>query len=79
VLDEFDQWWVEDLSFSADGRWLATIDQSGTIRLWSVATGETSLTLMAGAMNKSVRWSPDGRHLVSGGPGTLQIWAVAAG
>lgn len=77
VLDQFDQWWVEGLSFSPDGQFLATIDQNGKIRVWRPASREVVLTLDAGGFNKTVSWSPDGRHLVSGGPQCERAWALS--
>jgi WD40 repeat protein len=77
VLDDFDQWWVEGLAFSPDSKCLATIDQNGTIRVWRLDTQELMLTLLAGAMNKTVSWSPDARYLASGGAGGEQVWVLA--
>lgn len=75
VLDDFDQWSVEDISFAPDGRYLATIDQSGTVRVLGLDTGEVVSSMRAGSMNKSISWSPDGKWLASGGPGAEQVWA----
>lgn len=77
VLNEFDRYWVEGLSFSPDGRHLATIDQAGVIRVWQLDTPQVVLTVQAGSMNKSVRWSPNGRYLASGGYGMEQVWVLA--
>jgi WD40 repeat protein len=78
VLDGFDGWWVLDLSFSPDGAQLATIDQNGQIRIWDVAQGSPAAEIAAGGFNTTVSWSPDGRHLTSGGLDGAQVWKIVA-
>jgi WD40 repeat protein len=65
-------------AFSSDGRMIATGDvQTGTIRLWSVATGRSLDHAMQAdkALDGVVclSFSPDGRHLAVAGNG-VQLW-----
>jgi WD40 repeat protein/serine/threonine protein kinase len=58
---------IYQLTFSPDGKTLATASWDGTARLWHVATGEELLTLrrQAGVV-WSVAFAPDGQHLAIG-------------
>ena len=70
---------VMSVSFSPDGRMLASADWNGTIRLWDVATGTHKKTL-SGHTNlvTSVSFSPDGRTLASTSwDGTVLLWELA--
>ena len=55
------------LTWSPNGRQLASAGEDGAVRLWEPATGEELLALEgpAGSVS-SVAWSPDGRWLASG-------------
>lgn len=70
--------WVQSLSFSPDGRVLASGSYDQTIRLWDVQTGQCLKTLRGheGPV-QSLSFSPDGRSLVSGGHDqTIRVWGV---
>jgi WD40 repeat protein len=57
---------VVSLSFSPDGRTLASLSHDGTVRLWNVATGQELFTLIDDASHvKSVAFTPDGFGLVT--------------
>jgi len=69
------------VSYSADGRLLATASQDQTARIWNAATGECLFVLKGhvGDVN-SVAFSPTGRFLATAGDdGTVRIWLVADG
>jgi WD40 repeat protein len=71
------------LTFSPDGRTLASGDYGGTIQLWDVADPAylrpLGQPLTGGGPNvNSVAFSPDGRILASGSiDGTISLWDVA--
>ena len=67
---------VIDLSFSPDGRWLASCSDDETIGIWRVSDGARVRTL-AGHQDylSAVEFSPDGRWLASGGgDAVIKIW-----
>ena len=58
---------VNDVTFSADGRWLLTASQDATLRLWSVETGEQigpNLLPVSDAVPFECVFTPDGRQAV---------------
>jgi sugar lactone lactonase YvrE len=73
--------WVKSVSFSPDGRLLASGSLDDTIKLWRVADGSLVRTLTGHTrVVSSVSFSPDGRLLASGGwYGTIKLWRVADG
>jgi WD40 repeat protein len=58
---------VAELAWHPDGRWLATADYSGAIRLVDSGTGETRILGRHNAQATHVSFSPDGTYLLSGG------------
>jgi WD40 repeat protein len=72
---------VNLVSFSPDGRTLATASDDGTVRLWDVATGKTRTTLTGHTDRATaVGFSPDGRTLATASiDGTVRLWDVETG
>jgi WD40 repeat protein len=67
--------------FSPDGKQLASASRDGTIKLWDVATGANTRTLVADSLAvKHVAWSPDGKFLASSGnDSVVKLWDAASG
>jgi WD40 repeat protein/DNA-binding XRE family transcriptional regulator len=84
IGDELVQWGVR---FSLDGRYLLSGNLYGVARLWDVATGEEVRQFIhSSSMNiYDVAFSPDGKHILIGGPdpgrsiATAQVWDAQTG
>ena len=72
---------VNSVSFSPDGRTLASGSYDKTVRLWDVVTGGHIRTLVGHTdWVYSVSFSPDGRTLASGSwDDTVRLWDVVTG
>ena len=72
---------VKSVSFSPDGKILATGSNDHTIKLWNVDDGQEFMILQGhwGTV-KSIDFSPDGRLLASGSSDmTIKLWDMAEG
>jgi WD40 repeat protein len=72
---------VDALTFSPDGRWLASGSSDRTIRVWDLSTGRTICTLEGHTDDVwSLSFSPDGKHLASASQdGAVRIWDAGSG
>jgi WD40 repeat protein/serine/threonine protein kinase len=69
---------VLSVTFSPDGKHLATGTQTGTVRIWDAHTGQELRKWTAHGENaQSVAFSPDNRYLATGSwDGTIKVWNV---
>jgi hypothetical protein len=69
------------VSWSPDGRWLATASDDHTAAVWDADSGERRVTLSGHrSWVNDVAWSPDGLRLAtSSADGTATIWAWETG
>ena len=73
---------VRSVSFSPDGRLVATASRDGTARLWEVASGQPVGEPLTGhtAAIWDLSFSPDGRLVATASvDGTARLWEVASG
>ena len=66
------------VSWSPDGRWIATGATDSSVRVWDADTGRLVERLLGHTgVLVTVDWSPDSRRIVSGGSdGTARVWEL---
>jgi hypothetical protein len=75
-------WHLYAISFSHDGRYLASSSWEGDVRIWEVATGKEPMAPLYGHGSgiSGHSFSPDGATLVTAGDDhTVRFWQVATG
>ncbi|MGE0552795.1 MAG: pentapeptide repeat-containing protein [Gemmatimonadales bacterium] len=75
---------VNGVRFSPSGEVLAAASNNGSVRVWSLASGNVVAHLRAQAMPRAIEWavafSPDGETLASAGAdGLVRLWDWRAG
>ncbi|MEM6353602.1 MAG: AAA-like domain-containing protein [Cyanobacteria bacterium P01_D01_bin.14] len=80
LLQNYDSWgnFIVDMRFSPDGSFIATVDNAGLVKLWTIG-GEILAIFETGAQDgsQSVSLSPDARFLASvGGNNVIQVWSL---
>jgi WD40 repeat protein len=76
--------YVENVTFSPDGRYLATGSWDKTAKVWDAANGEELASFAVPASGRtdaplSVVFSPDGRYLATGSDdNNVRLWDIAA-
>jgi RNA polymerase sigma factor (sigma-70 family) len=73
--------WVQDVSYTPDGKSLVTRDQRGLVRVWDAATGRTSREIgEPGITFRQIAPSPDGKSVATvESPARLRLWDLASG
>ncbi len=73
--------WVNAMTFSPDGRWLATGHDDGEVRLWDVVRNECTRSWQANDVAVSaLRFSPDGQQLAAADEQcSIHLWQVLHG
>jgi WD40 repeat protein/transcriptional regulator with XRE-family HTH domain/energy-coupling factor transporter ATP-binding protein EcfA2 len=72
--------WVNQVTFSHDGKFLASGSNDGTARIWDVATGVNILTLPVDIGGSGgVSFTPDGKQLAVGGSQGIYIFTLPIG
>jgi WD40 repeat protein len=70
---------VRDAAFSADGRWIATIDRVGGVGLWTNAGNALWKARAPAGAAERLALSADGRWLAVGGPSGVCVWDARTG
>ncbi|MEA5449410.1 NACHT domain-containing protein [Leptolyngbya sp. CCNP1308] len=71
---------VRTVALSADGQWLASSADDQTLRLWSIATGQSQWVGVTPTAATLLRFSADGQCLATAGPDSgILVWDCATG
>jgi WD40 repeat protein len=65
---------IKQISFSATGEWLATLDTVGIVSLWNTGTGELKAQLPQRAVDLQI--GADNTLLTAGEDGAAQLWQL---
>src|SRR5882762_9978945 len=72
---------VRSISFSPDGKLIASSSEDHTIKLWDAVTGKQLRTVMGGGDSVyTIAFSPDGKVIASGGfDSAIRLWDATTG
>jgi WD40 repeat protein len=72
---------VHFVSFSPDGKWIVSVSDDKTIRVWDAYSGALVTPLINGHTSdiECVVWSPGGERLASASGKTVRVWDVQTG
>ncbi len=72
---------ANSVTWSPDGRFIASGSSDWTVQIWDATTGATILTYGGHSSSvEAVAWSPDGSRIVSGSVDkTVQVWDATTG
>ena len=72
--------WVNNITFSPDGKCIATASWDKKAHLWSVDTGEEIFVLSHNGSVNDVVFSPDGKYIATASAdNTARVWDAATG
>lgn len=71
---------IWQITFSPDGKLLATASDGQTVDIWEIQTGNRIRTFELGSGQvQSLAFHPDGKILAAGGQGITRLWEVQTG
>lgn len=80
VLEEH-QSWVPTVAFSPDGKYVASMDQNGTVGIWATGSGRkiSSMKHDEFVAEATVIFSPDSKYLATAFGKQAQVWEITTG
>ena len=70
---------ISAVAVSPDGRYIASGDYSGSVKLWDVASGKETRSFLSETGAFSLRFSPDGNRLLMGPAGDTLVFEAQSG